>query len=278
MTTYGSVHQAASRPRRIIFLSVAGIVFLAFCSSTPNVLAPWLTVNVEHLSDPSQARWSLALEGIVDLLWLACIAVTMLRPARSALLMQYLLYGATLAAVVVLPFTGPTFLLPVILLLLVPAAYPYPRELFSLRSQRAPSWGVLTVAVIAAGILAALAAEAIHIQAKLPRGTGSDFNILATDAEHLLLLALAGLLAATRRPGWRVLAAGVTVTYAYLGLASLLLPNQPNTWGAAGGIASLLGSAAFAITAVTAARNDTAHTVQPPSTPKRRLRGASAAN
>ncbi len=94
---------------------------------------------------------------------------------------------------------------------------------------------LLGVAVVAAAVLVPLAVQALRLQSSLPRGSGSDFNVLATNAEHLVLLALAGLLAATRRPGWKVLALAVATTFAYLGLASIHLPDQPYSWGVAGG-------------------------------------------
>jgi hypothetical protein len=255
MATVGII-QPVSRRRRIVFTVVASLVALALLSATANVLAPWTSVNIENLSDATHARWSLALEGIVDLLGLVCIVGALLRPARSALLVQYLLYAAVLAAAVIIPFSGPMFFLTVGVLLLVPLTYPHPRELFSLSSPKGPSQVLLAVGVVAAAVLSPVAVHAIRIQATLPRGSGSDFNILATDAEHLLLLALAGLLAATRRPGWQVISSAVTATYTYLGLASILLANQPNSWGVAGGAASLVASAAFGIAAVVAARRD----------------------
>ena len=253
MTRFGIPTQPASRRRRVVFSIVGGLVALTSLISTPNVLAPWTVVNVENLADPAPMRWSLALEGVVDLLGLMCLVVALVRPARSALLVQYLLYAAVLAGAVVIPFS-PMFLIRVGLLLLVPLTYPYPRELFALRSQRGPSVMLLAVAVAAAAVLLPLAVQALRIQATLPRGTGSDFNVLATNAEHLLLLALAGLLTATRRPGWKVIAFGVTTTYAYLAVASILLPNQPNSWGLVGGVVSLLSAAAFGIAAAAAAR------------------------
>jgi hypothetical protein len=113
---------------------------------------------------------------------------------------------------------------------------------------------MLAVAAVAAAVLLPIAVQALRSQAALLRGHGSDLNVLATNAEHLMLLALAGLLAATRRPGWKVIAFGVTATYAYLAAASILLPNQPHSWGVAGGVASLLAAAAFGIAATVASR------------------------
>ena len=261
MTISGIPDQPASRRRRVLFSIVGGLVALAFLTATPNVLAPWMVVNVENLADPAHMRWSLALEGVVDLLGLVCLVVALARPARSVLLVQYLLYAAVLAAAVIIPF-APMFLITVGLLLLVPLTYPYPRQLFALRSQPGPSIMLLAVAVAAAAVLLPLAVQALRTQATLPRGNGSDFNTLATNAEHLILLALAGLLAATRRPGWKVIAIGVTTAYAYLAIASILLPNQPNSWGLAGGLASLLSAAAFAIAAAVAARRSNIDTIR----------------
>ncbi len=258
MVTFGVPAQPVSHRRRLVFSTVGGLVALAFLTSTPNVLAPWMVVNVEDLVDPQHMRWGLALEGAVDLLALVCLVVALIRPPRSALLVQYLLYATLVAAAVIIPFTGPTFLITVGVFLLVPLTYPYPRQLFSLRSEPGPSAALLGVAVVATAVLLPLAVQALRLQSTLPRGSGSDFNALATNAEHMALLALAGLLAATRRPGWKVLALAVATTFAYLGVASILLPDQPCSWARAGGVASLLAAAAFLIaTAVAAPRQGT---------------------
>jgi hypothetical protein len=246
MTNHGVPTQAASRTRRILFLVVGGLVALAFLPAAVNVLAPWIDVNMEGLTDPAQARWSLALEGVVDLVGTVCLVVALLRPARAALLVQYLLIATLLAGAVIIAFTGPTFLITVGLILLVPLTYPYPRELFSLRLPQGPSLPLFAVAGVATAVLVPLALQALRTQATLPRGSEADFNVLATNAEHLLLLALAGLLAATLRPGWHVLAYAVAAVYAYLGIVSMLLPDQPNSWGIAGGSLSLSASLAFA--------------------------------
>lgn len=262
MVTYQPVTQPASRTRRVIFRCTAGLAALALLSAAPNVLAPWTDLNIEALTDPEQARWNLALEGIVDMLTLVAVVTAMLRPARSVLLVQYVLLAALIAGVVVVPFATP-FLLVVGALLLVPLTYPFPRQLLSLQSEHGPSTSLLAVAVVAAAVLAPIAVRAIQVQSTLPRGSGADFNVLATNAEHMLLLALAGLLAATRRPGWKVLAFTVTTAYAYLGLVSILLPEQPNSWGSFGGTAALIGSAAFAMATAVAARGEDAVSTEP---------------
>lgn len=246
--------RSAPRLRRVLFSFVGGLVALALLTAVPNVLAPWLNVNIEGLSDPTHTRWSLALEGVVDLLVVVCMIVALIRPSRSAVLVQQVLLTALLAAAVIVPFAGPSFLAIAAMLLLFALAYPYPSALLTLRSGPGPSAVLLAMAVASAGVLIPIAVQALSAQATLPRGSGADFNVHATNAEHLLVLALAGLLAATRRPGWTVLAAVVAVTYGFLGVASLVLPNQPNSWGEVGGSASLAWAALFGAATILVAR------------------------
>ena len=52
---------------------------------------------------------------------------------------------------------------------------------------------------------------------------------------------------ATRRPGWQVLVAGIAAVYAYLGIASITLPDQPGSWGTLGGTIALVASAAYLV-------------------------------
>ena len=246
--------QSASRLRRVLFTVVGGLVALALLTAVPNVLAPWVNIDIEGLSDPAHARWSLALEGAIDLLVVVCMIVSLIQPSRSAVLVQHVLLTALLAAAVLLPFAGPTFLVTATMVLLFVLVYPYPSALLTVRSGPGPSAGLLAMAVASAGVLVPIAVQALRAQAVLPRGSGADFNVQATNAEHLLVLALAGFLVATRRPGWTVLASAVAVTYGYLGVASLALPDQPDSWRVVGGWASLVWAASLGSATVLVAR------------------------
>jgi hypothetical protein len=62
-----------------------------------------------------------------------------------------------------------------------------------------------------------------------------------------IVLVLAGVSAATRRPGWRALGFLTGLTYLYLGAAAISLPNQVGSWGTVGGIAGMLGGLAFIV-------------------------------
>jgi hypothetical protein len=192
---------------------------------------------------------------VVDLLSVACIVTAALRPAASALLVQYVRLGALVAAAVVIPFAGWSFMIVVASVLLVPFTYPYPEQLRSLRPPATVPVPLAAVAVIASAVLVPLAVQALRTQLAQPYGQVPGDTMWATAAEHLLLLALAGILAATRRPGWKVLIAGTAVAYAYLGTASIALPNQPGGWGTMGGTIGLIASAAFVVTGVLAGRS-----------------------
>jgi hypothetical protein len=67
-------------------------------------------------------------------------------------------------------------------------------------------------------------------------------------AEHASVLAMAGVLAVSRGPGWRILATLCSAVWLYLGLvASLVLPHHTGSWGRVGGVLAVLVGAAFAI-------------------------------
>ena len=67
------------------------------------------------------------------------------------------------------------------------------------------------------------------------------------NVEHLVLLLLAGWLATTKRPGWRVLGISAGLTFFYLGIASLNLLALPGSWGLVGSILAIVGGLGFLV-------------------------------
>ena len=64
------------------------------------------------------------------------------------------------------------------------------------------------------------------------------------------MLALAGVLAASRGPGCRILRGLCSAVWLYLGLvACLSLPHRPGSWGRLGGAAALLAGVGFGVAA-----------------------------
>ena len=56
---------------------------------------------------------------------------------------------------------------------------------------------------------------------------------------------IAGFLALTKRPGWKVLGILVSLTLVYMSVAALLLPTQAGSWGMSDGVLSVLGGLAI---------------------------------
>jgi hypothetical protein len=234
-----------SRTRRVVFTCVGTVIALLFATNVLTLFAPWTDVNLNHVADPTSHRWHHALEGSVDVLVVVLIVALLLKPLARPLLAQFIAVAATLSAILVLPFVGPMYLLIFATLLLVPATYPRPVLLRQYRSDDGVSLPLLWVAAGAAAVLLPRAAQEIHWQLTGYLGEHATSTAWVTDASRLVILAAAGLLAATRLPGWRILALGLAGVYAYLGIVAIAQPDQPGSWGIPGGITALVVAALF---------------------------------
>jgi len=67
----------------------------------------------------------------------------------------------------------------------------------------------------------------------------------ASIVEHLCNLWLIALLAAFRQPGSTLLALLVAACLLYLGVAAIAVPDNPGSWGLAGGAIAVAGGAAY---------------------------------
>jgi hypothetical protein len=108
---------------------------------------------------------------------------------------------------------------------------------------------LLILAVLAAAALLVMAAMALPRQIgaadeAAPGGWWLDY------AEHATVLALAGLLAACRGPGWRIPGALCSAVWLYLALvAALVLPRHPGSWDRIGGAIAFLVRVGFGVAA-----------------------------
>lgn len=243
----------AARLRASAFRVVCVLVALAVSPSAVSVLTPMTDVSLTGISHPERVRWSLGLEGAIDLLLVVLLLAAALRPALAPNVVRLISATALAFAVLVLPVAGPTALAVLVMLLLVVAAYPHPSELVEMRRARGTN-PQLAVGVLAAGVLLPLAGALAHRQWQLPHGSDASLNVLATDAEHLVTLAVAGLLCSVAAPGRTLLTAAVGVAWVYLGIVSVALPSDPQSWGVLGGAAALSVGAVFLGAAV---RRDT---------------------
>jgi hypothetical protein len=237
-----------SRRRLWTFRILTAITAALIVFALPNLLAPWLDVNLNPaIQHPELERWHDVVEGTGDATALVVLLTLLVRPARNPLLVLSLAVSCLVAAVVVLPFTGPSLMFILLPVALVAASYPYWRLLRGIRPRDLrPPRPLLAVGVLGAAALAAPVATALQHQIA---GVGemAVTNQWATYAEHLTSLALGGLVAGLGLPGWRLLAGTLAARYLYLGIAAIALPAQPDSWGVAGGVAALVAGAVIAV-------------------------------
>ncbi len=237
-----------NRIRLIVFrvlATLAGLFFLvAVVLAVP---APWVLLQPD---DPHAAenRWFLTVAGAVDAIAVVVFFALVQRPRRTLLWVE-MSAAVVIAAAIILPF-GPLFAAILAVAVAPLLAYPYWRDARSF-----PSWwpGVPRPPLI----LATLAGVALLVTAAvaLPREIGgtdaaAQANWWSDYAEHATILAVAGVLAASRGPGWRILRTTCAAVWLYLGLvASLVLPHHTGSWGRVGGIAGILVGLGFALLA-----------------------------
>jgi hypothetical protein len=206
-----------NRIRLIVFrvlATLAGLFFLiAVVLAVP---APWMLLQPD---DPHAAenRWFLTVAGSVDAIAVVMFFALVQRPRRTLLWVE-MSAAVVIAAVIVLPF-GPLFAAILAVAVAPLVAYPYWRDARSF-----PSWwaGVPRAPLI----LAALSGVALLMTAAvaLPREIGgtdaaAQANWWSDYAEHATILAVTGVLAASRGPDWRILRTACAAVWLYPGLS-----------------------------------------------------------
>ena len=239
----------AHRVRVIIFRVVAALAGLFFVVAVVLMAsAPGVLLQPDQETRTELNRWFLTVAGSVDAITAGVLLALALRPRRTLLIVE--LTGAVIVAgAIILPFQ-PSFAAILAIGVVPLIAYPYWRDV-----RIFPSWwtgvsrSVLILAVLAgAGVLATAAIA-------YPRQIGGTDEAARGGwwldyAEHATVLALAGVLAASRGPGWRILRALCSAVWLYLGLvAALVLPHHPGSWGRLGGAAALLVGVGFGVAA-----------------------------
>ena len=237
-----------SRIRLIVFRVLAALAGLFFLVAVVlAVPAPWVLLQPE---DPNAAenRWFLTVAGSVDAIAVVVFFALIQRPRRTLLFVE-MSAAAVIAAVIILPFG--LFFAAILAVAVVPlVVYPYWRDVRAF-----PSWwpGVPRLPLI----LAALAGVALLVTAiiALPReiggtDTAAQANWWSDYAEHATILAVAGVLAASRGPGWRILRYTCAAVWLYLGfVATFVLPHHTGSWSYVGGIPAILVGLGFAVAA-----------------------------
>lgn len=203
-------------------------------------------------------RWHEAQSGVLFVIVFGGSLLALLwRPLSKPLLMQYMLLAITIFCIAFATVTGAGFnpiALPVgaALVAILAAAYPQPRSLLHVSRSGSLSYPLLAITVVAAIFLAPVMARELNYQ--MLGMTEHDVHAMnyhwLTSVVLALLLLLAGVLAATKQPGWYVLGFIAGITFLYLGSMAFFLADYAGSWGTFGGVLGILGGLGYIVTTV----------------------------
>ena len=244
--------------RTILFRVVAGfatlVVFVLFGGAT-TLLEPW---GVRLFPDQDGYAWQEHLwhqagwAAQMGILFGGSLIAMLVRDRRVPTALQFFAFGMTGFVLGLLPFPysvpSPVLLaIPLVLVAIVLAAYPGPRSLFEFAPVRSRS--LLAIAAVTALAFAPSIISDIGLQiAGGPTEEHAAHHHWLSSAYAVVLIVAAGILASTKRPGWRVLGALAGTALVYLGVAAVSLPTNPGSIGTLGGIVAIVLGAAFVIT------------------------------
>ena len=228
-----------------VLAALGGLVFLV---PLQQAISPWGAVtlsNTDGVTDVNLHRWSAALAGGPDAALAVLFFYLAWRPMQAPLVLQWTALAAVVFLVANVPFAGPAVAVYAIPVVLVLAFYPEPRALL-----KAPWMDGLRLQVLVPGIVIAvlLLVDASRAMALQIAGTGElarNYDA-ASNAEHMITVGLAALLAGMRRPGAQALALMAAAVLAFLGAAAITVPTNPGSWGVLGGAAAIAASAVLA--------------------------------
>jgi hypothetical protein len=245
MTAMTSLNISRRDRHTLLFQAVAGLIAVGlFLVDGVGVLAPWFDMKGYTAPyEPALQRW-------YDARWGACAGILLIgsllallwRPDARPLLLQFLVLAGAAASAIGLSFDPYAGVLRIAAIALLVGIYPR-RELLTHFSQpNRLSRPLLALSLTSAALLALDAWLSMQLA---PGGTRA-IDRPATEAIVLAAaLALSGLLAATKRPGWQALGLLSGAALIYLGLAAAKLPAQPGAWGGTGAALATLGGWAF---------------------------------
>jgi MFS family permease len=221
-----------------VFLSIALLI-----AGTFEFIPAWI------LKDPADSihLWHISELTAIAILLGGVMFGLVRKSAEKPLLAQFIVMSLIILALGIAPFSIPVVgLLPLAGLLVL--TYPKPRALFSFSHQRRMSIALLAITVPLAVILIPIMLQEIHYQIIGMTENDAHAQLLHWIGSALLyvLLILAGVLASTKRPGWKRLGIVTGLTYCFLGVIGLIVPGYAaGAWSEAGGLFALFFGALY---------------------------------
>ena len=231
------------RPRVFTFLTVFLSIVLLI-AGTFEFIPAWI------LKDPADSihLWHIAELTALSAILLGGVMFGLVRKAEEKpLLAQFIIMGVVILALGITPFSMPVIgLLPLAGVLVL--TYPKPRALFSFSHQGRMSIALLAITVPLAVILIPIIQQEIYYQIIGMTENDAHAQLLHWIGSALLyvLLIMAGILASTKRPGWKRLGIITGLTYCFLGVIGLIVPGYAaGAWSEAGGLFALFFGALY---------------------------------
>ncbi len=257
MTSVAAPRVPAPRWRLTLFRVLATLLGLVYLPGALLMAAPWAPSSMAkalpplspliwawtQAAHPEIQRWTFALSASVDEVIAVILFCLAWRPLARPLLFQFLAFALVVDLAANMPFV-PGIIVGYSPLLVLLIAYPEPRRLLTPFWQESIDRPLFALAVLAGAFLLPDAWLALQAQVR-----GADDLALnygwASIVEHLCNLWLIALLAAFRQPGSTLLAILVAACLLYLGVAAIAVPDNPGSWGLAGGAAAITGGAVY---------------------------------
>jgi hypothetical protein len=225
-------------PFLTVFLSIVLLI-----AGTFEFIPAWI------LKDPADSihLWHIAELTAITILLGGVMFGLIRRAHEKPLLAQFIVMSVIILALGIAPFSIQVLgLLPLAGLFIL--TYPKPRALFSFSHQGRMSIALLAITVPLAVILVPIIQQEIHYQIIGMTENDAHAQLLHWIGSALLyvLLILAGVLASTKRPGWKRLGIITGLTYCFLGVIGLIVPGYAaGAWSQAGALFALFFGALY---------------------------------
>jgi hypothetical protein len=226
-----SVTVSSTSRRRLTGFRVAALLtgLVMLLAGLQAVVAPWSLPGDTGDAHAEAHQWFITVAGATDISGAIGILALAIRPALKLLAVNTLV-GVAVAALVNMP-VDPMFGVLVLVLTPMLVLYPYWPAARDVRTWWTRPIKPLLWPALATTTAVATVAAVCYVRQFAAHDTAAAVNWWADYAEHLILLGVVLLFAATGLPGWRVLAATASAAWIYLGLIAIfVVPDQTASW------------------------------------------------
>lgn len=167
------------------------------------------------------------------------------KPEQKTLLAQFIVLSTILLAIGIAPFfIGAAGLLLITAIFIL--TYPDRSSLRRLGREGRLSYPLLGVTIVFAIFLDPVIHQEIYYQII---GMTNDIHAMLLhwigSALLMIMLLLAGVMVSTRRPGWKWLTVLIGLTYMFLGVIAMIVPNYAGSWAQWCGLMAIFGGALY---------------------------------